>query len=1230
MSIDARRRLALRAAVASLVAAALLTGPVAPAVGAAPPATHRDAVGKAATVTLITGDVVRLFDAGGAKQAADVRRPGHAPGGVRTETIGGDLYVWPDEALPLVAADRIDRRLFNVSLLVRSGYDDARRAEIPLIATGGAARAAVAPPHTAKVRDLPSVHGSALRAAKRGIRDTWDAVAAGNGPAKLWLDGTVKADLAESTAQIGAPSAWAAGLHGEGVKVAVLDTGVDLSHPDLAGRVSATASFVPGESADDGNGHGTHTISTVGGSGAASGGAERGVAPGADLIAGKVLSDEGTGADSWVIAGMEWAVAQHAKVVSMSLGDSMPSDGTDPVSLALNSLSQQSGTLFVVAAGNTGAEAAMGAPGVADAALTVAAVDRDDQLAYFSSRGPRYGDYGLKPDIAAPGVDILAAKATRTGGNDADGWYTTMSGTSMATPHVAGAAAILAQQHPDWPAARLKDALMSTSKALPGLDAYAVGAGRVDVPESLAAPVTATGSAWFGFFGWPHTDPAPVARTVTYSNAGAAPVTLDLAESAAIAGGPYDVDPTADAGTPAPDGMFALSADSVTVPAHGTASVTVTARPSMAMTARRYLGQVTATAPGLALRTQFGLFTEDERHNLHVSVRDRSGKPAQGYLELQAFGQPDPYLYAFDGDLDLRLLKGTYSALTLIPVAGDHGPDSQAMALLGDPEIVLDRDRSITLDARKAKEVAARVPGAPRTEDRVLQLNWYRSDGATSTIDEQLLLGPQYDEAFVLPTRKVTAGAFEYETRWRKAYPLLTIGDNVPFLGQPGSSLYAGRDELDVVRVGAGAAADYAGKRVRGKIAVATRSDAVSPGERAANAAAAGARLLIVVNDGPGKLLEWVGADDGTTSPIPVVSVTARAGAALPGRLRVEGVPDSPYVYDLVDQHAGRIPDDLTYRPRAEDLARVDMRFYGDAATPGGEYRWAFRPYRPFAVGFLQSATMPGTRTDYVSAPAGTSWAEDALTGPGLAVESRSGLHAYRAGSRQVSDWFAPVAHPRNGSGFWWSARQAGYAEFNVQPWTDSGADHGGYMQDGTDQRTFRVWEDGTLLATSEWPAAYVTPTTEGPTTFALDLRASRDPALYRLTIASHTAWTVKARPVGDPLAVDVLPLLQLDYAVDTDLSGTARPGRNTVGVRAVHLPGAVGAGTVTAVTLAVSFDDGAHWQPVALDGGVARFNPPRDAGYVSLRATARDDRGNTIEQEVIRAYALPDRRHRD
>lgn len=217
-----------------------------------------------------------------------------------------------------------------------------------------------------------------------------------DGIAKIWLDGKVKADLADSTAQAGAPGVGG-GDTGEGVEVAVLDTGVDTGHPDLAGRIASAETFVPGESVTDANGHGTHVAFTVAGTGAASDGREKGVAPGARLHIGKVLSDDGTGQDSWLMAGMEWAARdQHAKIINMSLGG--PStDGSDPLSLAVNRLSEETGALFTVAAGNTGpADFSVGAPGVAAAALTVGAVGGTDTLADFSGRGPHPGDRGVK------------------------------------------------------------------------------------------------------------------------------------------------------------------------------------------------------------------------------------------------------------------------------------------------------------------------------------------------------------------------------------------------------------------------------------------------------------------------------------------------------------------------------------------------------------------------------------------------------------------------------------------------------------------------------------------------------------------------------------------------------------------------------------------------------------------------------------------------------------------
>src|SRR6185437_6279 len=142
------------------------------------------------------------------------------------------------------------------------------------------------------------------------------------------------------------------GYDGTGEKIAVLDTGIDATHPDFAGKILDSADFTGKGSVVDGNGHGTHVAGLAAGSGAGNPGLRRGVAPGASLLIGKVLGDDGFGSDSEVLAGMEWATDHGANVVSMSLG-SGPTDGTDPVSEAVNRLTQQ-GPLFVIAAGNGG------------------------------------------------------------------------------------------------------------------------------------------------------------------------------------------------------------------------------------------------------------------------------------------------------------------------------------------------------------------------------------------------------------------------------------------------------------------------------------------------------------------------------------------------------------------------------------------------------------------------------------------------------------------------------------------------------------------------------------------------------------------------------------------------------------------------------------------------------------------------------------------------------------
>jgi serine protease AprX len=266
------------------------------------------------------------------------------------------------------------------------------------------------------------------------------------------------------------------------MKIAILDTGIDPHHPDVAGRIAATATFVGSVYYDD-NGHGTHVASTAAGNGAASGGLYVGVAPEADLYIAKVLAADGSGMMSDVMAGIEWAVDQGAHVAGLSLGSNGPCDGTDALSATCDAAVER-GVVICVAAGNSGpARSSVGSPGCARQVITVGASDDGDQVASFSSRGPT-SDGRVKPDICFPGVGIVAARAAGTAmGQVVDEHYTSASGTSMATPHAVGAVALLLQANPSLTPREVKELLMRTARNI-GYEANAQGAGRADVYQA--------------------------------------------------------------------------------------------------------------------------------------------------------------------------------------------------------------------------------------------------------------------------------------------------------------------------------------------------------------------------------------------------------------------------------------------------------------------------------------------------------------------------------------------------------------------------------------------------------------------------------------------------------------------------------------------------------------------------------------------------------------------------
>ncbi|MEA2464975.1 MAG: hypothetical protein QOJ98_2722 [Acidobacteriota bacterium] len=330
--------------------------------------------------------------------------------------------------------------------------------------------------------------------------------------------------LVKSVPHIRADQAWSQrGTRGKGVTVAVIDTGVDYTHPAFGGTFGAGSKVIGGwdfvnDDADpiDDYGHGTHVAGII----AADGGGLVGVAPDASIVAYKVIDSNGFGTESDIIAAIERTVdpdqdndpSDHIDIANASLGSFAQED--DPTATAVEN-ANAAGVLFCLSSGNNGDYGELPSPALAPSAITVGAATLDDTVATFSSRGPSY-TFGIKPELVAPGVDIVSS---------ANGGTVRASGTSMAAPHVAGVAALVKSLHQDWTPAELKSAIVSSSIPLQD-DVMIAGAGRVDAlnattTATLPSPVTLD-------FGQDDTSKAfwETSRVVTLRNTSSQPQTL--------------------------------------------------------------------------------------------------------------------------------------------------------------------------------------------------------------------------------------------------------------------------------------------------------------------------------------------------------------------------------------------------------------------------------------------------------------------------------------------------------------------------------------------------------------------------------------------------------------------------------------------------------------------------------------------------------------------------------
>lgn len=287
-------------------------------------------------------------------------------------------------------------------------------------------------------------------------------------------------DTPELTWGVQAVLAVESGFTGNGIRVAVLDTGFDAGHPDFVGRDVTTESFVPGEDSHDGHGHGTHCIGTSCGPRSLPGARGYGVALGASIYAGKVLGSDGSGSDSGILAGIDWALQHDCHIISMSLGADVRE--VHPPYVAAGRRALERGTLIVAAAGNnaqrsSGNPGFVGAPANSPYIMSVAALDSTLNVANFSAR--TLPGRGGQVDISGPGVNVYSS------------WpmpkrYNTISGTSMATPHVAGVAALLCEAT-GFRGRELWAELVQQGRRLEQLSVD-VAAGLTQAPEPGAIP----------------------------------------------------------------------------------------------------------------------------------------------------------------------------------------------------------------------------------------------------------------------------------------------------------------------------------------------------------------------------------------------------------------------------------------------------------------------------------------------------------------------------------------------------------------------------------------------------------------------------------------------------------------------------------------------------------------------------------------------------------------------
>src|SRR5699024_10634222 len=288
-------------------------------------------------LTLITGDKLTVHEVENGRLTVEMN-PARGEADFEKMEIDEEVYVIPSNIAKFIP-EKIDRELFNITSLIEQGYDDASMNNIPLIITFDDQKSSntlTTSLHKSlsKSKQFASIDALAVEIDKNKVNNFTDALFTMKGNSlqstaifenninQIRLDRKVEMSLEDSIPQVGAQKAWESGFDGAGTTVAVLDSGIDKEHLDLKDNIEKEKNFSADDTASDLHGHGTHVASIIAGTRAASDGLRKGVAPGASLLNAKVMGKDGKGMESDIIAGMEWAAAEGADILNMSLGSS--------------------------------------------------------------------------------------------------------------------------------------------------------------------------------------------------------------------------------------------------------------------------------------------------------------------------------------------------------------------------------------------------------------------------------------------------------------------------------------------------------------------------------------------------------------------------------------------------------------------------------------------------------------------------------------------------------------------------------------------------------------------------------------------------------------------------------------------------------------------------------------------------------------------------------------------